>query len=48
MTNRISYTDAPTDVDEALDEATIVADLLPSTRSTYPQDGKREDHYCNR
>ena len=29
MTNRISYTDAPADVDEALDEATIVADLLP-------------------
>lgn len=30
MTSGINYTDAPDDIDEALDEATIVADLLPS------------------
>ncbi len=30
MTSGINYTDAPDDIDEAIDEATIVADLLPS------------------
>jgi hypothetical protein len=30
MTSEINYTDAPDGIDEALDEATIVADLLPS------------------
>ena len=30
MTNNIKYTDAPADIDEALDDAHIVSDLLPS------------------
>jgi hypothetical protein len=30
MISGINYTDAPDDINEALDEATIVADLLPS------------------
>lgn len=30
MSSKINYTDAPADIAEALDEATIVADLLPS------------------
>jgi predicted DNA binding CopG/RHH family protein len=30
MSNTISYTDAPSDIDEALDKATVVSDFLPS------------------
>ncbi len=30
MTNNINYTDAPADVEQALNNATIVSDLLPS------------------
>ena len=30
MTNKVKYTNAPTDVDDALDDAHIVSDLLPS------------------
>lgn len=30
MKSKISYTDAPADIDEALDNAHIVSDLLPS------------------
>jgi hypothetical protein len=32
MSNTINYTDAPSDIDEALDNATIVSDLLPSPK----------------
>lgn len=30
MTNNIKYTDAPDDIEAALDEAVVVADMLPS------------------
>lgn len=30
MSNNVNYTDAPSDIDEALDDAHIVSDLLPS------------------
>ena len=30
MTNNVKYTNAPADIDEALDDAHIVSDLLPS------------------
>lgn len=30
MSNTINYTDAPADIEQALDSATIVSDLLPS------------------
>lgn len=30
MTNNVKYTDAPDDIESALDEAIVVADMLPS------------------
>lgn len=30
MTNKINYTDAPTEIEEALDKATSMEDFLPS------------------
>jgi len=30
MTNKVNYTNAPADIERALDEATIVGDFLPS------------------
>ena len=30
MSNTTNYTDAPSDIDEALDNATVVSDFLPS------------------
>jgi predicted DNA binding CopG/RHH family protein len=42
MTNKVNYTNAPADVEQSLDRATVVSDLLPSPEELVRRSGKEK------